>query len=583
MAKSKSSSRFTDWEEKPVQDYDPEDDVAPDPSDASDASDASESVDENFGTEHYEKVGKSKLRRKEQPTLGKAYRGSRVSRAEVEAESDDEDGIEIESDESEGQDEAEATGSDQDSSSNYEDAREGFDDPDTADLEGDQDGQDDEEIDSDDAFGQSDAEKFSGFTFRGSKAASKKGKHARRPTAADFMASSGEDEGDEDKEENGLIDDEAEESDEESDEDEDGGRVIFDEDSDDDRGSEENDSNDEKPVRAKDAGRRMLQEMEHKGNAGSVNSLAATLQKDITKGHAVKQQRKGFDALLNIRIRLQKSLVAVNSFSTVEQSEDQSEPYEAAEAAAVKLWNAIDDFRVKTQLPESSKSGQKRKRSATSNTSSQDMWESMEAIEQRAHRRRREVFEKWSQNAKNMRTVDRSSRTFANSTDKPLTVRLDEEMADPERLLKRTRTPRSCAPVQVANKVSEDPNIYDDADFYQLLLKELVDQRSDSAGGPMQAATIRYTALKEAKRRRNVDPRASKGRKMAYNVHTKLQNFMAPEDRRSWEQNAIDRFFGTLFGQKMSLNEDAMSGEDEEMDGVESMGQDLEGIRLFKD
>ncbi|KAG4218057.1 hypothetical protein PC116_g33463, partial [Phytophthora cactorum] len=169
--------------------------------------------------------------------------------------------------------------------------------------------------------------------------------------------------------------------------------------------------------------------------------------------------------------------------------------------------------------------------------------------------------------------VDRSSRKFTNTAEKLLTTRLDEELDAPERLIKRTQTPRSCAPAQVAKKINEDPTIYDDADFYQLLLKELVDQRtgdtSGAPGGP--TATIRFAAVKEAKAKRHVDTKASKGRKMRFNIHDKLQNFMAPEDRRSWEQSAIDRFFGTLFGQKLVLNEDEdedKEASDEEMGGA---------------
>jgi protein AATF/BFR2 len=129
----------------------------------------------------------------------------------------------------------------------------------------------------------------------------------------------------------------------------------------------------------------------------------------------------------------------------------------------------------------------------------------------------------------------------------------------------------------VARKISEDVNIYDDADFYQLMLKELVDQRSSSLGGPTQAATVRYAAVKEAKNKKQVDTKASKGRKLRFNVHEKLQNFMAPQDRRSWEQHAIDRFFGALFGQKMVLNED---DDAEEENG--GMTAEEEGLRLFR-
>ena len=67
---------------------------------------------------------------------------------------------------------------------------------------------------------------------------------------------------------------------------------------------------------------------------------------------------------------------------------------------------------------------------------------------------------------------------------------------------------------------------------------------------------------------------------MRFNVHEKLQNFMAPEDRRSWEEGAVDRLFGTLFGQRMELDEDGddQGESDQEMGGVTAD----EGLRLFR-
>ncbi|KAI0593231.1 apoptosis-antagonizing transcription factor [Biscogniauxia sp. FL1348] len=573
MGKPKGHARqFADWEERPAQDYDPEAEV-PDESDSS----ASTSEDEQAGTEHYVQVGKSKLRRRGQgaPSL---YPGTRITRAALEAQSE-EDMSEEEGDEEE------------------EDSQEDFDDPETADLERDQKDQSDAEIDSDNAFDEKDEKKFKNYVFRGSsKPKVNTAKRAKRATAADWMASDGEDaessdgaqlqdnedsdEEDlsEDDEVNGFIDDEAEESEESEEEgDEDEGKESGSEEEETDE--EDDDEDMEEPSGASGADRATIKEMMTAGQRSVVNSLSTALQKDIAKGRAVRRQRKAFDALLNVRIRLQKSLVAVNSFSTVEDPEDQLEPYEAAEAAAIKLWNAIDKFRTAIQT-EPAKTGQKRKRAANTDTPSQDIWDNMEVVEQRAITRRRAVLQKWSHSARNMRTVDRSSRKFATSSEKPLTTMLDEELDAPDRLIKRTRTPRSCAPAQVAKKVNEDPNIFDDADFYQLLLKELVDLRTgDTSGTGAQAATIRYTAAKEAKAKRHVDTKASKGRKMRFNVHEKLQNFMAPEDRRSWEQSAIDRFFGALFGQKMVLHEDEDVSDDEEMGGVPI---EDDGLRLFR-
>ncbi|KAI8963212.1 TRAUB-domain-containing protein [Daldinia sp. FL1419] len=591
MSKPKGRAKqFAELADKPVKDFDPEAEV----SEENDDSGSEESIDENAGTEHYVSVGKSKLRRRDPVALGPQYRGAPVSREALEDKEEDDD-----------DDESGEDGEEED-----DDELEGFDDPETADLEADQDDEDDAEIDSDNAFDESDEQKFKDYVFRGSsQTLPKKGTRVARPTAADYMISDGEDDGsdgaeldeeesedfndqdedeDEDEDEsaeeeiNGFIDDEAEE-----DEDDDAETDEDEEMEDSDEESDEQEEDDETKIKpqANGADRSAIQEMMNAGQRSVASTLTTAAQKDVAKGKAVRQQRKAFDALLNIRIRLQKSLVAVNSFSAIEELGSESEPYEAAEAAALKLWNAIDGFRTSIQSDSSGKTGQKRKRVADTDMSSQDIWENMEVIEQRAIVRRRAVLEKWSHSARNIRMMDRSSRKFTNTVEKSLTTRLDEELGTPERLIKRTRTPRSCAPAQVAKKINEDQTIYDDADFYQLLLKELVDQRSGDAsgapGGP--AATIRFAAVKEAKAKRHVDTKASKGRKMRFNVHDKLQNFMAPEDRRSWEQNAIDRFFGTLFGQKLVLNEDE---DDDKEASDEEMGGALindGSIRLFRD
>lgn len=615
------------------------------PDDSDSEAGCADSADEKAATEHYVDVGKSKLRRKERVALGSRYKGARISRADLEAQDDDDDDDEEEEEEEVSSDNFESAREDLDGASSE------YDDPENADFEADQAREnEDAEIDSDNALGEGDEEKFKDFSFRGSsQTLPHRGKRVARPTAADFISSDDdeEDEGSEDALVNGLEDDDEEDDDgddldsedeeellrrndpaaaflddeaEESDEDEDGDEELDgfidddeqdsegdsenDEDEDEDQGddNEESDGERKAPVNA-NATRATLQDMIQAGQRSVAESLSSAAQKDVAKGKAVRQQQKAFDALLNIRIRLQKSLVAVNSLAAIEDAENQSEPYEAAEAAAVKLWNSIDGFRssIQSATAAGGKPSQKRKRALAvdATTPSQDIWDSMEETERRAKVRRRAVLENWSQKARNMRTVDRSTarnKFTAAAAEKPLTARLDEELLQaPERLVRRTRTPRSCAPLQVARKVNEDARIYDDADFYQLLLKELVDQRSaDTSNGgggadgvhssASAAATVRFTAAaaaREAKAKRHVDTKASKGRKMRFNVHEKLQNFMAPEDRRTWEESAIDRLFGTLFGQRMVLDEDVdgeEDGSDQEMGGVEFD----EGLRLFR-
>lgn len=526
---------------------------------------------------------KSKLRQKEAPALGPKYSGVKVSRAALEDISDAP---------SEGD-------SDDDDESGSEDSQE-YDDPDTADLERDNIIDDDDEIDSDEAFVSGEEESFrkKGFTFKDSKKASKNDSkpatngRAKRATAADFMSSSGseDDEVDEDSEDQSegdseeddslddrnsgdeLIDREAEESSDEE---------GSDDASEEDESSEDEDEDEDEDVKMGGTGpkdsRSAAREMVKKGQKTAVATVSQAAKEDAEKGAAVRKQRRTYDSLLSLRIRLQKGLIATNSFNEATGAEDVGkEPYEAAEEAAIKLWNAIDGFRA-SLLPEP-KAGDKRKRDIDTTTSNDELWENMQATEERAMKKRNIVLEKWSNRVKSKATTMNTRQLGAAKGSQSLVSVLEDHMLNSDRLVKRTQVPRSCAPLQSAKKVTEDPSIYDDADFYQMLLKELVDQRTTDSGttGNDGVPTVRWTALKEAKNRKQVDRRASKGRKLRFTVHEKLQNFMAPEDRRTWEDEAVDRLFGTLFGQRMQLKEDISDEEDDELAAEE------EGLKLFR-
>ncbi|KZL80544.1 traub domain-containing protein [Colletotrichum incanum] len=575
--------RASDWEEKAPKDLDPE---AEPVEESENESGSEESADENAGTEHYVTVGKSKLREKEGVSLGPQYRGARVSRNALNDSSNEDDSDVFE-----------------DAQEDLDSSGEEFDDPETADLAADEAaaGEEDVEISSDDALGDSDDEKLDGFVFRGSsQPKDKKGSRSKRPKAADFISDEEEEEDDDEDGEGAELDDEdlggSDGSDEDlvdglegsEDDDDDDEEPGSGEDEDEDSEEDSDVSDDEQPRRksSKSDARAEQRKLMSEGQKALAATISAAAQQDAQKGLAVREQRKTFDGLLNIRIRLQKALVATNSFSVVEspseeEDEQNSEPYEAAEEAALKLLNTLDSFRASLLPAELAQqaTGAKRKRGEyDASTSNEAIWEGIQEAEQRASKYRKKVLETWSTKTRSA-NVEVKSRNLI-STQTSVVASLEDQLLNADRLIKRTRTPRSCAPAQVARKVNEDPEIYDDADFYQLLLKELVEQRtSDTGNGTAAQPTVRWAAMKEAKTKKHVDRRASKGRKMRFNVHEKLQNFMAPEDRRAWEQDAIDRLFGTLFGQKMELSEQASDAEmedDEEVDAEEA------GLRLFR-
>lgn len=495
---------------------------------------------------------KSRLRKPDEVALGPEYSGSRVSREALLNDDDEEEGGDSDSEED---DSAETR----------------FADPNDSDLELDVD--EDAEIDSDAAFGEGeiDEEKFKGFTFRGSGKPRGTRRENKRPTASDFMsASEGEEEeqgatlngnGSDEPETDEDVLDVDEQHQDNSDEDvkHSGDDVSEDEDS---GSSEDGESQaDEQENERRAELRKIMGEEQH----SVVASITEAAKADAAKGNAVKEQRKVFDSLLSVRMVLQKALIASNSMATVEDTaaEDApNQPYEAAEEAAIKLWNTLDELRHSLSKASSPAASQKRKRDVGSSTSSSEIWERMQAHEVAMLDARQSTLEKWSSKVRSTTSVPIARKLNPSAPQQSLTSLLQDQLASSEHLIQKTKIPRACAPIQRDAKLTEDPNIYDDGNFYQMLLKELVDQRRvESLTAPAAGKALQWTAVKEVKTRKNVDTKASKGRKMRFTVHEKLQNFMAPENRATWAPEAIDAFFGSLLGQRLNLGE----GDEEEL------------------
>lgn len=311
------------------------------------------------------------------------------------------------------------------------------------------------------------------------------------------------------------------------------------------------------------------------------SALSKATELDIEKGKAIKTQRKTFDTLLNSRVRLQKALVSTNSMAAEPHASASAPPtaIEAAEAAALTLLNNLTDLRSTLEA----RTGEKRKRSSpfTSSTPSSEILSHITKAETSALPHRNAILEKWSQKTRNAALS--SSKGHLNSTARQtLTDVLSQQLSDPTRLIAKTRVPRSCAPLQSAASLSTSEHIFDDADFYGLLLKELLENRSTelSANGSASEFVVQapWQLAREAKTKKIVDTRASKGRKLRYTVHEKLQNFMAPEERGEWGERQRDELFGSLFGRRVGLGEDDedVVSEDEVVDAEE------EGLKLFR-
>lgn len=304
------------------------------------------------------------------------------------------------------------------------------------------------------------------------------------------------------------------------------------------------------------------------GQQNLAATIVSAMRADADKGEAVKRQRAMFDTYLNTRIRLQKALIATNTLPISHAQEayagDIAGVVNSAELAALRLWNTLDDFRTALHT---ARTGVKRKRVAISQaTVNKEVWELMQAHEASNLPNRRAVLEKWSAKARGVTALPASGRLRITPVQQTIVDVLADQLSTSERLIKRTRMARSCAPLHVSKGIGEASYVYDDADFYGLLLKELLEHRSvdTAANVQLDGALRHWEAAREAKTKKNVDTKASKGRKLRYVLHEKLQSFMAPEDRGKWDQERTGELFGSLFGRRLGLDEPARHDDGEE-------------------
>lgn len=141
-------------------------------------------------------------------------------------------------------------------------------------------------------------------------------------------------------------------------------------------------------------------------------------------------------------------------------------------------------------------------------------------------------------------------------------------MSDISKLRKRTQLKRSEYNVVGKCLLNEDndnrriqeydPEIYDDDDFYHQLLRDLIEYKSSDVTDPVQLSKqwIQLQNMRK-KMKRKIDTRATKGRRVRYNVHNKLVNFMAPITvYDTWTDNAKNELYNSLFGKIKSTEEE---------------------------
>jgi protein AATF/BFR2 len=213
-----------------------------------------------------------------------------------------------------------------------------------------------------------------------------------------------------------------------------------------------------------------------------------------------------------------------------------------ATEALLDLADTISTLRLKLMKNDSFanevKLGQKR--------TLEDGLNNLRALDAALESHRGAILTKWS------RKVNASSGSSAlqaakfKSLNQTAEVQVRSMLADMDRLVKRTRLNRSNVTIlgqdlsvghqNGSNHLVENDHIFDDTDFYRLLLKDLVDKRMADSGA---AAGLKWTAVK-TKVKKNVDTKASKGRRLRYHVQEKIQGFDVPRPVFTWTDDQVE-------------------------------------------
>ncbi|XP_012220954.1 protein AATF-like [Linepithema humile] len=351
----------------------------------------------------------------------------------------------------------------------------------------------------------------------------------------------------------------------------------------------------------------------HKQSDSAIKTMSETnVRTEVEKGNCIRNQLKIWENLSEMRIKLQKCIVTSNQmpqYDTHKELRSHADFVKKISESKSKLMLLVNnmlelkDLLLK-QYPETRNlcaSAKKRKADNEENaddpmdeeipSDTEDELEDgeepsvgkdKEAAKESAPRKRlkynetekvlqenhdsykeyrNSVIKKW--NDKTRIATGSLNKNSGQSTLK----QIEFAMSDMSKLRKRTQLKRSEYSIVGKSSSTEDddgrrvqeydPEIYDDNDFYHQLLKDLIEYKSSDVTDPIQLSKqmIRLQNMR-TKMKRKIDTRATKGRRVRYNVHTKLVNFMAPITvYDTWTDSAKNELYSSLFGKIKPIEE----------------------------
>ena len=297
--------------------------------------------------------------------------------------------------------------------------------------------------------------------------------------------------------------------------------------------------------------------------------LVDTKTQHVEKGKAVKVQRTIWERALHVRIRLQKAMSGAAKLPTPlacrglkRKSPEVAESLDALAKAARKTMRTLSSLQsaLMRNIEDIPKESLTSKIDVDAVGDVDDIWAAQDASYRAYASYRDSTADRWYRKSSvSVGKMAGSASQNLKAFNQSISQQVMSTMRAPGRLIEKSRPPKRAAPARLGEaKVADGDNepstlvsvdesddaeareheLYDDVDFYEQLLKEFLEggNEASAAGGGVSRAV---------KVRKNVDRKASKGRKLRYHVQEPLVNFMQADDLEipSW----AERIFGQLF------------------------------------
>ncbi|CAI1842529.1 hypothetical protein SEUBUCD646_0B04070 [Saccharomyces eubayanus] len=366
----------------------------------------------------------------------------------------------------------------------------------------------------------------------------------------------------------------------------------------------------------------------------AINKLSQSVQRDATKGYSILQQTKLFDNIIDLRIKLQKAVITANKLPLTSESWKEAKMDGSKETKHLlkeneklfnNLFNQLVNFRIKFQLGDHiTQSDESKKHKLSKKRSVKELYKETDSLDSELKEYRNAVLNKWSTKVSSASGNSALSSSKFKAINQPADVQVENQLSDMSRLIKRTKLnrrnitpmyfqkdwtngklpelasqnvedgddidnnsddgldiPKNYDPRRKDNNsidTSENPYVFDDEDFYRVLLNDLIDKKISNAHNSDSAAITITTANSRSnnKLKKNIDTKASKGRKLNYSVQDPIANYEAPiSSGYKWSDDQIDEFFAGLMGQRVNFNED----EEEDQHAGEDNDAELEAVK----